>query len=85
MEEKLTFRYDREADILYINRRPPYAEQESEELGDDIIVRINSESGELENVEILFFSTRLLRNDVFEVPMIFKNIAEKRGDAFNAS
>jgi len=85
MEEKLTFRYDREADILYINRRPPYAEQESEELGDDIIVRINSKSGELENVEILFFSTRLLRNDVFEVPMIFENIAEKRGDAFNAS
>jgi len=85
MEEKLTFRYDREADILYINRRAPYAEQESEELGDDIIVRINSESGELENVEILFFSTRLLRNDVFEVPMIFENIAEKRGDAFHAS
>jgi uncharacterized protein YuzE len=85
MEEKLTFRYDREADILYINRKPPYAEQESEELGDDIIVRINSESGELENVEILFFSTRLLRNDVFEVPMIFENIAEKRGDAFHVS
>jgi uncharacterized protein YuzE len=85
MGEKLTFRYDREADILYINRKPPYAEQESEELGDDIIVRINSESGELENVEILFFSTRLLRNDVFEVPMIFENIAEKRGDAFHAS
>jgi uncharacterized protein YuzE len=85
MEEKLTFKYDREADILYINRRPPYHEQESEELGDDIIVRINSESGELENVEILFFSTRLLRNDVFEVPMIFEHIAEKRGDAFNAS
>jgi len=55
MEEKLTFRYDREADILYINRRPPYTEQESEELGDDIIAGINSESGELENVEILFF------------------------------
>jgi len=85
MEEKLTFRYDREADILYINRRPPYAEQESEELGDDIIVRINSESGKLENVEILFFSTRLLRNDVFEVPMIFKDIAGKRGGAFHAA
>jgi len=77
MEEKLTFKYDREADILHINRRPPYAEQESEELGDDIIVRINSKSGEVENVEILFFSTRLLRNDVFEVPMIFENIAER--------
>jgi len=26
MDEKLTFKYDREADILYINKRPPYPE-----------------------------------------------------------
>jgi hypothetical protein len=32
MRTKLTFRYDREADILHIDKRPPYAEQESEEL-----------------------------------------------------
>ena len=31
-EEKLSFKYDREADILYIDKRPPYSEQESEEL-----------------------------------------------------
>jgi uncharacterized protein YuzE len=24
MDEKLTFKYDRDADILYINTRPPY-------------------------------------------------------------
>ncbi|GAH78389.1 unnamed protein product, partial [marine sediment metagenome] len=41
METKLIFKYDREADILYINKRSPYSEQESEELGDDIIARIN--------------------------------------------
>jgi uncharacterized protein YuzE len=41
MEEKLTFKYDREADILSINKRPPYPEQESEEVGDDVIARIN--------------------------------------------
>ncbi len=76
MEEKLTFKYDREADILYIDRKPPYPEQDSEEIGDDIIARVNPKSGELENVEILFFSTRLLRDNVFEVPVAFKNVAE---------
>ena len=38
MAEKLTFQYDREADILYINTVTPYAEQESDELEDEIIV-----------------------------------------------
>jgi len=33
MEKNLTFQYDREADILYINTVPPYAEQESDEMG----------------------------------------------------
>ena len=37
MDAKLTFKYDRAADILYINTRPPYAGQESEELGDEVI------------------------------------------------
>jgi uncharacterized protein YuzE len=69
MEKKLIFEYDREADILYINKRPPYAEQESEELGDDIIARLNPETGEVENLEVMFFSTRLLRNNLFELPI----------------
>lgn len=69
MEAKLSFRYDREADILHIDKRPPYADQESEELGDDVIARINPTSGEIENLEVLFFSTRLLRDDLFELPV----------------
>lgn len=69
MEAKLTFKYDREADILYINKRPPYPEQESEELGDEVIARLNPTTGEVENVEVLFFSTRLLRNDLFALPL----------------
>jgi len=71
MEERLTFKYDREADILYVNRKLPYSEQESDELGDDVIVRRNPKSGEVENIEILFFSTRLLRNNEIEVPISF--------------
>lgn len=69
MGKKLTFKYDREADILYINQREPYAEQESEELGDEVIARLNPETGEIENLEILFFSTRLLQSELFEVPV----------------
>lgn len=69
MAEKLTFRYDREADILYIDKCPPYSEQESEELGDEIIARLSPETGEVENLEVLFFSTRLLRSDLFDLPV----------------
>lgn len=69
MDAKLRFEYDREADILYINKRPPYAEQESEELGDDVIARFNPVTGEIENLEVLFFSTRLLRSTLLELPI----------------
>jgi uncharacterized protein YuzE len=69
MGTKLTFRYDREADILHIDKRPPYAEQESEELGDDVIARLNPQNGEIENLEVLFFSTRLLRQELLEIPV----------------
>lgn len=69
MEAKLKFRYDREADILHIDKCPPYREQESEELADEIIARLNPNTGEVENLEVLFFSTRLLRSDLFELPV----------------
>jgi uncharacterized protein YuzE len=69
MADKLTFQYDRDADILYINKRAPYAEQESEELGDEVIARMNPRTGEIENLEVLFFSTRLLRSDLFALPI----------------
>lgn len=69
MGEKLTFQYDREADILYITKRPAYSEQESEELGDEVVARLNPKTGEVEGLEVLFFSTRLLRQDLFELPV----------------
>lgn len=69
MAQKLTFRYDRQGDILYINKVRAYAEQESEELGDDVIARLNPTTGEVENLEVLFFSTRLLRSELFELPI----------------
>ncbi len=70
MEAKLTISYDREGDILHIEKRPPYPEQESEELGDDIIARLNPSTRQIECLEILFFSTRLLRSNLFELPVL---------------
>ena len=69
MDAKLKFRYDRAADILHIDKCAPYAAQESEELGDEVIARINPNTRDVENLEVLFFSTRLLRNDMFELPV----------------
>jgi uncharacterized protein YuzE len=70
MEKRLTFKYDREADILYINKVEPYADQESDEVGDEIIARFNPQTGDIETLEVLFFSTRLLRNELFSLPVI---------------
>jgi uncharacterized protein YuzE len=69
MGAKLTFKYDRDGDILYISKTLPYPEQESQELGDEVIARLNPKTGEIENLEVLFFSTRLLRNNSFELPI----------------
>ena len=69
MDAKLSFKYDREADILYIDTTTPYPEQESEELGEDVVARLNPDSGEIENLEVLFFSTRLLRREWFDLPV----------------
>ena len=70
MGEKLTFKYDREGDILHIDKCPPYAEQESEEVGDEVVARLNPSTKAVENLEVLFFSTRLLRGELFELPVM---------------
>lgn len=71
MAEKLVLKYDRMGDILYISKCAPYAEQESEEIGDEMIARLNPVSGDVENLEILFFSKRLLNTDsLLELPVI---------------
>lgn len=69
METKLIFKYDREADILHIDKCPPYRDQASEEIGDEVVARLNPNTGEVENLEVLFFSTRLLRSELFTLPV----------------
>ena len=69
MASRLTLQYDRVGDILYIETCPPYPEQDSDELDDHIIARSNPETGQIESLEILFFSTRLDDKGVCELPV----------------
>lgn len=68
MAAKLAVQYDRKTDILYLTTRPSYPEQETEEFGDDIVARLNPETGDVESLEILFFSKRV-QSDSLELPV----------------
>ncbi len=69
MEKQLTVHYDKIGDILYVNTCNPYAEQESEEIGDEIIARLNPISGTVENLEILFFAQRAKPLNLLALPI----------------
>ena len=69
MARRLTLRYDKVGDILYIEKCPPYKEQDSEELADEIAVRLNPNSGDVETVEINFFSKRMAEEPAIELPV----------------
>ena len=65
----LTFQYDPVGDILTIQTCPSYAEQETEELEDEVVARLNPESGNIETLEILFFSKRVEQQPL-ELPIV---------------
>ncbi|MEO7993288.1 MAG: DUF2283 domain-containing protein [bacterium] len=69
MDGKLTFRYVPESDILVISRCPSYPAQETEELGDDVIARLNPTTNEIESVEVLSFTKRLHGGSLLTIPL----------------
>ncbi|NES81229.1 MAG: DUF2283 domain-containing protein [Moorea sp. SIO2B7] len=69
MDKKLVFEYDSEGDILYINKCSPYPEQDSEEFDYGVIVRLHTETEEIKNIEVMFFSKRLSKKHWFELPI----------------
>jgi hypothetical protein len=69
MKGKLTLHYDKIGDILYIDKVKPYREQASEEIGDEIGVRLNPTSGDVETVEINAFSKRMAEDEAIELPV----------------
>jgi hypothetical protein len=56
-------------DILYIEKRPPCAAQGSRQIDDEIVVRFNPETREVESLEVLFFSKRLQDGKPFDLPI----------------
>lgn len=65
---QLSLSYDRAGDILYVDACPPYASQESEDIGDEIVARRNPKTGVIENLEILFFSRRVKSGELSSLP-----------------
>ena len=68
--QNLTIWYDKIGDILYIDRCPPYADQESEEISEEVVARLNPTTGTIENLAILFFSKRLETTNILQLPVI---------------
>ena len=71
-KEELCFEYDDFGDILYISKIKSYKEQESDEIQDGVIARINPKTHEIESIEILSFKQRLALNHSFSLPIIAK-------------
>lgn len=71
-DNNLTFEYDSIGDILYITKIKPYSLQESDEIDDGIIARMNPSTLEIESLEILSFQKRLEKNPSFSLPIIAK-------------
>jgi len=69
MAPTLSLSYDRLGDSLMIAKCPPYAEQETEELGDNLLARFNPETNEIEAIEIFFFSQRWQDNLPLNLPI----------------
>jgi hypothetical protein len=68
MEASLTFEYDEAGDILYINKVAPYPEQETEQLAYNMLARRNPRTQAIENLEILFFTRWLVKQEAASPP-----------------
>jgi hypothetical protein len=72
METPLTFEYDEAGDILYINKVRPYPAQDTDQLTYNVTARRNPRTDAVENLEILFFTSWLLKDG----PKHFKGLGE---------
>ena len=80
----MTFEYDVIGDFLFLDVCKPYAEQDSDGLGDDIVARFNLETGEIETVEILFFFHRVKKENEISIP-VSASLRPANGAAMDAT
>ncbi len=71
-KDELCFEYDQLGDILYISKTKSYKEQNSDEIQDGVIARMNPISHEIESLEILSFKKRLSKDASFTLPILAK-------------
>lgn len=57
MDKMMQLFYDKEGDVLYLSVGDPRPAL-SEEVGDDVLVRVDRETGEVVGLTVLNFSTR---------------------------
>ena len=67
MDAKLSFDYSTTADVLCIEKCPTYIGQETEDIDDLIIARFNPDTDEIEYLEIIFPSKRIVSRDPFQL------------------
>ena len=66
---EITIKYDEIGDILSISKCSAYMGQDEDEIDDEVVVRFNRESGEIENLHILFFKARLEKDGEVRLPV----------------
>lgn|SRR5574341_1108759 len=62
MKDRLTFHYDREADVLYVSKRHPEF-TDYLELDDDFILRLDPKTKEVVGFTIIDFAARFTRKE----------------------
>lgn len=70
-DNKTSFVYDQEADLLTIHYIPPYIGQETEEVEDGIVAYMNPDSGVVEGLQIMGFRERFSSNFELILPQFF--------------
>lgn len=69
MDAKLKLTYDQVGDILSIDVCEPYVGQDTDEIESGMVARSNPKTGEIENLEIMFWSKRLKAGKDVVVPL----------------
>lgn len=63
MKKGMLYFYDTEADVLYFSKGEPRPDAESEEIGDDVVARLDPKTKEVVGFTILNFSKRFMDRD----------------------
>ena len=67
MVTQLSFRHDVVGNIMTIEKCRPYREQDSDEIGDGVVGRMHPVTGEVESLEILFYSYHILSREPLQL------------------